>query len=494
MMASKNWIKSGLFEGALMLSLWVLVSVSSVKAQNASDALRYSLRYQATGLEVMAFPGSAMTMKSVSASSFYNPAALALYDESLIRIGVDYNRDHTDGGYLTNSQATKSDWIGLGELGGVYSFPTERGSLVIGIGYSRTATYEREVEFSGFNTEHTITDFFNTSSFYGDIAYNAFAIDSVGTGTQSILRQQPGSFQGIQQEISRVEEGTQAYYSFTFATEFKRNLFVGASVNIIGGDYDYQRSFEEVDPNDIYNGSGATTDFLSMQSIDNISTVYSGVSINMGLLFTPMEEFRIGLGYQIPTRLEVEETYSSAIQTRFDNGDQFSDELDGNQTYKVKYPARLNAGIYFKLFSLIEATGQAEYVDYSTTGLEDLGDPFYQDGENNYIESAYTSIWNLSGGLGFDLGMARISGGVSYYPSAYTEDPQAIGDRWVYSGGISYQFDQDITLYASGSWTQWEQTSVEYQFFNTDTNAWNNATSREDIDALQILLGISIAI
>jgi opacity protein-like surface antigen len=467
--------------------------ISSLQAQNAEDALRYSLRYEIGSINELLLPGSTLGMPSVSAAAVYNPAGLALNQQTALQLGVDYTQNSTDTRYLNNTISADKNGIGLGELGGVYAFPTTQGSLVIGIGYVRSADYRKSAEFGGFNQNHTITDFFNQSSFYGDVAYNAFAIDSVGSVTRSVLRQQAGSFQGVQQDVSRNETGSQGLYSFAIATEFREHLFIGASANIIGGEYDYSRLFIESDPDGRYDGSGATTDFRDMQSQDDINATYSGFTANFGLLYKPIDQFGVGLSYQLPTRLEIDETYAIAIRTRFDNGDEYSDSMDGQQTYKVRYPARFSTGLVLENLLGLKASLRAEYVDYTQTSLSDLGDTFYESGENNYIENNYEAVWNLSGGLGYEVGPVSVSGGVAHYPSPLKAG-KPIVDRWVYSGGIQYEVEEGIVLSVAGQYSESEDETVAYQFIEPGSQNVIQSTTSEATQQLRVMLGLKIAI
>src|SRR5699024_2091449 len=148
------------------------------------------------------------------------------------------------GRYLGTTTDFSDSQTGVGDLGLVYKFPTTRGSLVIGGGYSQSSTFNRALSVNAFNEESTITDFYNSSFASDDLfftAYDAFAIydpspgDNSYENTTSAFR--ANRYKGIYQNMELTERGQLGEYSAFIATEVMKNFYLGATIGLTSGQY-----------------------------------------------------------------------------------------------------------------------------------------------------------------------------------------------------------------------------------------------------------------
>ena len=137
---------------------------------------------------------------------------------------------------------------------------------------------------------------------------------------------------------------------------------VGASVNLVFGEYTLASVFEEAD---VFNENGADDysvllddgsllegfDFLSYRQ--HLESDLLGVNARAGLSAEVGPNVRLGLTVETPTFYTVEEIFGAEYETFFDDGgalsygDQLDDVGNGQFDYEITTPWRLGIGIGF---------------------------------------------------------------------------------------------------------------------------------------------------
>jgi hypothetical protein len=473
----------------------VLSSPAIVGAQTTDDVLRYSLEYPSYDPVSIVIPG----VSSYTGFGAYqdNPAVMALAPEGYLSFSLSSRFAEASGSYLGNTTEHSDSQTGVGDLGFVYKFPTTRGSLVFGGGYSQTTDYNRTLGANGFNEESTITDYYNSTLVSDDIyftAYDAFAIydPSPGDGdysnTTSAFR--ANGYQGIQQNLEMTERGQLGEYSAFLATEAAKNLFIGASVGISGGTYTYERDFLESDRNNDYNNRSNNTDIDQILSYDTIDAKMQSFSARLGLMYRPAEAWNIGVSYEFPSRLEIEEEYNTVITTTFDNGDVEEHDAPGDFSYDIIRPPRLKAGVTYTGNEKITLTAAAESVFYTEAEYDEEGLSDYETQLNNEIQSVFKDIVNFRGGIEYKMNdqfIPRV--GYGYYA-----DPTRGFDssRQFISGGFSTKIGPNTSLDIGLQYGMWEDQNVIYSY-----ESGNNVIDEvvhEDVGRLNVMAGIKMAL
>lgn len=494
--------------GALML----LVSQKTT-AQEAMNPLLYS--YQAVQFSdqnishdpvTLIMPGTAF---SGGFSSYLdNPASAALFDESFGSFGLAFRNVNERTGFLGNRTSFDDNQTALSNLGFVYSFPTTRGSLVMGAGYSQHTFFNRAMSLSGRNDQTTITDVFKIpGSPYGDIAFNTYAIDSgdeFEDWDESILRvgfDNYGDYLGMNQEAEIVERGFGGEYSAFLATEFMRNLMVGASVGIQSGRHKYKRVFLEVDEPNLYNSDiietdEGGTDIDNILLSDRIENNYLSLTARVGAIYRMNPNFNIGASYTFPSKLQVNETFDARIVSTFNNGVAFDDEDLTEFSYAVTSPARINLGAAIVNVGGFNASFSAEYVDYSKTRI-DFDDELFEDerNENQFIRENYRDVWNLRGGIAIDVTDAfTIRGGYGIRPSRFRNIDFEMQQ---FTAGLGFSLSPNTRLELGAQYSMWEEArSTIYEYGVYDYSFLPNepplisteaAFASRDVNRLQVM-------
>jgi len=471
-----------------VLLIVIFMGVQKIFAQNPNNAILYSNQATLFGQQSSSgdpisviLPGTAF--KSGFGSFVDNPASMALHNKSFFEFGLSHRNVEENSLFLGESRIGDERDTGLNNVGFLYSYPTERGSFVIGAGYSEQKTFNRALEFRGRNETSSITDAFKADgSQYQDIAFKTFATDygdSFEDWDESIFRvgfDRFGDFLGITQQGGITESGVSGEYSLFFATEFQEDLFIGASAGIISGSYNYDRIFQENDELNLYNstiidsnndGEGETdVDRIFMD--EQLESTFNGFRGRAGLLYKVSDQLNIGASYTLPTVINVDEIYDVTLNNRFDNGVEFEDFIESEFSYEIRHPSVISVGVGVSDISGFSLSFAADYTDYSNTTIDFLDSELIEDelAENDFIKQNFESVWNLRAGVSYNFSDDfSLRAGAGYNPSRFIDGND---DRTVFSGGAGFALTDDIRLELTAVYTNWEEDSSVYDFVSYD--------------------------
>jgi opacity protein-like surface antigen len=479
-----------------MLLMMGMASATVVQAQNASDVLRYSLEYPSYDPVTMVIP-SIGTHTGFGAYQD-NPAAMALAKNGYMSFSLSSRYLDETSTYLGNTSDFSDGQTSVGDLGFVYKFPTKQGSLVIGGGYSQSTDFNRAFSVNARNNESTLTDFYNSSFVDDDLyfaAYDALTIydpnpdDDEYANTTSVFRA-GRAYQGINQNMEVVEKGQLGKYSAFIATEAMKNLYLGASIGLTSGSYTYERDFLESDPNNLYSNSANNSDIDDILSLDTINATIEGFSAQLGMVYQPTEQFNVGVSYQFPSRLQIEEDYNTEIITTFDNGDVAEAEAPAELSYEIVRPQRLKGGLTYSNKGLT-VTALAEGVFYSQAEYDEEGLDDFETDLNNTIETNFKDVVNFRGGLEYQVNnkfKPRV--GYGYMPSPTRGFDNS---RQFISGGFSATFNRSMTFNLGLQYSFWEDENSLYEYEASGGNIYEER-ALEDVTRLNVMAGIKIAL
>lgn len=466
----------------ILFLIILFVGFSDGMAQHINNPLNYSNQATLIGQKISSGDPASMVMPGTSFYSGFgsfmdNPASMGFAGESYFQFGLSNRSVDEDVTFLSQTLNTGRTDNGLTNVGFIYNYPTVRGSLVIGAGYNQLSNFNRALDIRGHNSRSTITDAFKVDgSPYQEIAYNTYATDigdDFGDWDESIFRigfDQPGDFPGITQQGDIIERGTTGEYSVFLATEFRERLMVGVSLGVVSGVYRYDRIFQELDEENVFDGDmiegGTDIDRLTLD--ERLRTQFTGLRARIGLIYQLNNHVSAGASYTLPTLFDVDEMYNVSISTVMDNGDGFEDATDSEFSYKVRYPSELSLGLGLQDLDGFSASVSADLTNYSNTEVDFLESDFYDDerAENEFLMNNFASVWSFRGGLAYDIHDGfTIRGGYAWIPSRYTHGDD---DRSIYSAGAAFRLTSTITLDIAAQYSFWDETSVVYEYGDYD--------------------------
>jgi hypothetical protein len=496
------------------LIVFSLIGVCSYEAQAQfgyyQDALRYSQTNWVVGssARMQGLAGAQVSLGGDVSHTTSNPAGLGFYNRSssafTIGLGFQDSNDEFNGLVTPNFMNT----FGINNASVVMNFNKGRfseekfkgGSL--GISVAKVNDFNREYRYEGESgtslLDPIIADLNNGSAgSLGDAFYNQFLVDEASAFNESggviTPTSAPGNWDSpilttpYQQEAIS-QRGAQHQINVSWGGNYDDMLYFGGGLGIQTIYYNRMRTYTE---NEFIDGGGVLDPYLnSFELKDQIITRGGGINTSFGMIFRPSNMFTLGVSYQSPTFLTLNEESDFRLRSDWENYD-YVDVNNGSEVYnlrddvdpyisaiteskyKIKTPSRLNLGGTVFLGKKGFFTADIEMVDYANAELQ--SNDFSPLGDNQVILNSYQSVVNYRLGAEFRMENIRFRGGYAFYP-----DPVGLdNDRDYVTFGIGYKTaDYFVDLAVVNS--QFQQLYSPYQFGNADLNV------RSDVRTTQI--------
>ncbi len=524
----------GCLTATALLVASLFVGAADLRAQSTDDALRFAGRAPATGARMMGMAGAGTAGIADFSALLSNPAGLAYFNKSAVSADLNTlsTRDESWFNATGFRGADESDLrsTGLANFSYIAKAPTVKGSLVFGIGYNRVNSFDRDLAFEGDNSGSSISSFFlplaseyetfinpgpddrqGTSDDFYDfevfrplsfIAYQTYAIDFYEDRAQRNeypFLEVVDIGAGKIRQIGRViEEGGTNEVNFGGALEASKGVMVGLSANLAFGSYQFDRTFEESDVNNANNGNNGTADFDYLVFGERFKSDLVGVNVRAGLSTEIPGGLRLGVTIETPTYFSIDETYSTTLETGFDNGQNYSygfnpddDEGAGEFEYQITTPWRLAGGLAYSQAGLT-VSGDVEFVDWSQMRMEASESETYFANLNTEIRDNLEAVLNTRFGLEYRLGALALRGGIAFQPDPRQSDIER-GDgetldrtRNYLSAGIGFMVADQIQL--DLGWMQMRTQDLYLPY----TEVENAPLVDEDIIRNRVSLGVKV--
>ncbi len=155
-----------------------------------------------------------------------NPAGAAVFLKSEFSASLNIRNTKTTSSFYGTSELTDNDYTNLSQAGGVFVFDTSHNSdwtsFALGFNYSIANDFDGLWQANGNSSFAPISDIYDPTVVYGN-------------------------FEG--QNFENFTDGRNNKYTFTLASQYRDNLYVGASINTYDLEY-YQRALIEEYNND----------------------------------------------------------------------------------------------------------------------------------------------------------------------------------------------------------------------------------------------------
>ncbi len=440
----------------LINSLLMLLVCQLGFAQGDIDALRYSQDEIGSSAKSMAVGGAYGALGADLSSAVINPAGLAVF------------RSHsfTFGGSMINSKSniefqnnTKKDFdfnlalpsVGMVFYNGKYEKrkPATKGwvNTNFSISVNRTNNFNGVRNYSGTNEDNSMLDYFTErangltvneisasseelQTGYFDIetmAWDAYLIDSVG------LRTFGAAIDPLNRRLNQknviTTNGGKHEIGIHLASNYENKFYIGGGLNITTVRYKEQNRFIETDESSNQNN-------WSVWSLtQNVLTKGVGVSANVGVIFKPTSNVRVGAALKTPTLFDLRDEYNDEMVVDYDDGTYGNFQtMEGYYEYKILSPLKTTlSGVYlFGKNGFISS--DIEIVDYSTMRLRPTNSAF--EIANDRISSKYGRAVNIRLGGEYVRNMVRLRGGVARYSSPLASASDNNLTRNYITGGI----------------------------------------------------------
>lgn len=527
---------------AALLGLVGAVGLQPAAAQTLDDVTRYSERAPAPGGASAGMAGAGLLSGLGAPTALSgNPAGLGWLSGSAIGGDFSVLRARSTA-QLTTPDATRtadrtvSDYS-LGSLAGAYSFPTDRGSLVLGVSLHQSNGYGRGFDVTEANRTNSITGTFLPSAYSVDeegplfegarsrLAYESGAIDFSRSAFENdnypffqAASPRAAAVDGqmtLEQQENVLESGQMNELATGLATEVAPGVMLGGGVNVTFGSYTFERFHRERDASDLlppedpdnpqtpydpYFLEGTSLEgFYEFRLEERIETDISGVNLRFGLSAQVTEALRGGLLVETPTWYNLTEVFGTEMQTDFDcdfsgsgaacpqgGVEGFaSGDLRGSEfNYRLQTPWRIGGGLQYSRDGLTLA-GDLELVDW--TQAEVSADDASFTALNRSIRALDATV-NTQVGAEYAFETTAVRAGVAYRPDPRDQSFEDVdgqntnNDRLFLSAGVSYTPTDQLALHAN-----WMQERVD----DTFSSYAGGPVVREDVARSRILIGIT---
>jgi len=503
----------------LIIAAIVLTSAGTAVAQTPEDALRYSWQTASGTARVQALGGASGSIGGEISTLFSNPANLGFYRTGDLVISGGLNMLSNKATYYDGTETEKKSAGFLGTTGVVFGSQS-RGSRAIksssfGIGINRTADFNNRISFYGINNKSAMGDMFaeNANAFgsaeadeyAADLAYQTFWINKDANGKYSSPAGSIARSTGLYQEGTLKTNGGITEIAIGGGLNLNDNVYLGGSVGLPTLRYGATRTFGEFDQSD-----NTTNQFEYGYFEDDLVTKGMGVNVKLGAVFTPSQNFRIGIAAHTPTWYSLTDHYDALAEAGSENnpdnggGDgvkQYRPEEESVFDYSLQTPYKLIGSLTYLFGDVNNVTSQkglitadVEYVNHMASRFKayddnGIADKSYFRELNDRLGDTYKGAVNarLGAELKFNTVMARVGG--AYYGNPYKNLAGEKGNIYQGTAGVGYR---NHGFFIDLGYIYTAKDDVYYPYRLEDKSAFSPATIKTNGSRVVLTLGFKI--
>ncbi len=450
------------------LTFIVLFACAITSAQNINDVLRYSqenlqgtARFQGMGGAFGALGGDLSALN-------INPAGSAVFNNSLMTFsGTHYNMDNTSN-YFGSRTGIRTYDTDLNQMGGAFVLKNNGSSdwkkLTLAFNYDVVQNFDDDLVISG-NSDQGIDNYFlnfaqgvpfgsillqdgeyienayldiGASQGFGDqqafLGYYGGVIDPEDLNDDTTVYNSNALYNTVNQDFRRFTNGYNGKFTMNMASQYRENLYLGASMNFHTIFYDQVDEFLE-------SGYDTASPIQFTNFANFLRTQGSAFSFSLGAIAKLNQNVRLGGSYQSPTWYRLTDDFSQRINS--DLADDDINFIDFNivnlfEAYRIKTPAKLTGSLAMVFGKDGLLSFDYGYQDMSRAELRPTSDSSFST-VNSEIANNLGAVSSFKLGGEYRLSQVSLRGGYRFEQSPYS-DGNNIGDLNGYSGGIGYNF------------------------------------------------------
>ncbi len=428
---------------------------SKAQAQSyryANEALLFS-QYGVSGSARTVGLGNAQTALGADLGSVWmNPAGAGLFNRNEVSFSPTLRFSSNEAlynGSLSFNDRTNFNFQNLGAVFNWRDKDRESGFLggSLAISYNQLANFNEWRSYEGEVTDYGLinglvyafdngipdatTDLAFETFLLGDYYYYDDNNNELGVATPAFFPS--ANFPAYQRE-SIQQSGSMSTFNVAYGGNFSDKYYFGMGINLLNIDYRRNSTFREIyQPED---------DVTGLELYEDQLVSGAGINVAFGLIARPVDELRLGISYQTPSVLSLDEEYSIDLGVNYNsftvnsgdpdgiyldeitgeftfNGTQFSDQgaIESFYEYQLRTPSRLNIGAAYFIGKSGFISADIERVNYSGARLSDEEDLLNDD--NLSIREDYDAAFNYRIGTEWRVDALRFRAGYVYQGDPY---------------------------------------------------------------------------
>lgn len=450
--------------GLLLLGCALLSN--AVFAQTFSDlALRYSRIRPGGSARIQAMGGAQVSLGGDYSSATSNSAGLGMYNKSELAFSPSLGFSNVSADYLSNTSNASKSTFSLPGFSVAFHKDYDRTEGFLGgtfsITYNRVNDFNQDLTYQGNNPNSSIIDYFinqangyPTSQFdQGGDLYN----DITGLAWDNYLFEEdpnnPNTYypplasgQPFQKETIQTR-GAQNQWNFSYGANFNDKFFIGGGIGISSLRFKSKKLYSE----NFTIGDDQKVESLLLE--ENLDISGSGVNVNIGGIYRPVDHLQLGLSISSPTFYQITDTYRATLSSRWNNFPYNNTTVLNNESassdaivseYNLNTPWKLSAGATFFFGKRGLITADVEQMSYNNTKYKSANSNSYTtsdaDFDNDKIKSLYRNTTNFRLGGEYRYKAFRFRGGANLMTDPFKDKQDDVNRRIVgVSGGVGYR-------------------------------------------------------
>lgn len=364
------------------------------------------------GARAMGMGGAAIAVSEDFSALYWNPAGLAQVRRIEVSGGLSHQRFTSKTTFFGNKTRDRENNTRLNAIGMVFPMPTYRGSLVFALGTGRVENFDVLFVQRGYSRQN----------------------DWLEDGEE-------------------IQSGGLYSWSLGGAVDVSPTLSLGATINLLDGDYHYDWDAYFADTQNIYNDpTPPRSDYDTTYIHDTSSADFDGLSLKLGGLLRLSRFVKAGMTITSPVTYDISGDAIERTWDVYDDGDvdQYLDSFYFKN--EISTPWEFGFGVAWSVPTFLLA-GDLRYADWSQMKFND--EPL-----DDYQEALSLSI---GGEYILPMGGTKIRAGFSSEPMAYAA-PEIVEDRRYFTLGAGFLVGQVMTLdlaWVRGSWKTSQESLTE---------------------------------
>jgi len=469
-------------------------------AQNETDVLRYSQTFMKGSARFTAMGGAFGALGGDMSSFMINPAGVGIYrsSEFTFSTGVFNSNQKIDyDGYRTFDGHTS---LNVGNAGIVMNFLKSNGESELknfnfGISYNRVNDFNSNISLVGSDGTSSMMDVFkegaaglkkgdsnnpaagtiegnyrdlSISDWKHKLAWMNFLLDVDPADVNNPNADRYFASLDPNDKVRPFQyaevRGFKDVVNLAFGTNVMDVVYLGTSLNITNVNYHSIYTYGESAA--VGNVSGFD-EFNFEQTLNSYGT---GVSLSVGAILKPIQELRIGISYESPTWLKLDEDYSLWMNSFFkqSNHERSSESGIALTSYRINTPQRVTGSIATVLGGFFILSADIDWLNYdgmlmnskSTSGYYNVIKAKKHDSEiNGYIKNDFRNTINVRIGAEMKVDKFAVRAGFQSYKNPYmdgivTDHPTLFYSLAETSGGWSNRggkgLNEATNVYSAG--------------------------------------------
>lgn len=436
----------------------------------AADAVRYASDNITGTARFRAMSGAFGALGGDPSAIMVNPAGSAVFNYNSGTVSLSSYNVSNSANYFGTRTRNNDSTLDLNQIGAIFVFNNSKegafmNKFTLGFNYENANNFNNSIYARGVNPNNSVDSYFLryangigteggiplstlNNAYYEDLnfidqqaylGYNAYIINPEEDvpGNTSYLSNVAGNGNYYQSNYV-TSTGYNGKIALNFGAQLKERLYVGANVNVHFIDYVVNSSLYE----DTNNGNLAG---LKELRFDNERYTYGGgVSFNLGAIAKVTEALRLGLAYESPTWLRLQDEITQRLTSFCPQCEEDSSTntfvVDPGATfifddYTIRTPSKWTGSLAY-----VFGTNGLVSVDYT---LKDYSNTEFTNGRYATINTELANTLDAAGelrvGAEYRIKNFSLRGGYRYEQSPY-KNGNTVGDLNSFSGGLGYAF------------------------------------------------------